>query len=527
MNRIEVLDVTLRDGGCVNNFEFGQLRMTKILSSLENAGVDIIELGYIDDKNGSISDRTQYIDECAIENQLLKTKKTFVEYVAMIDYGKYDFNRLPERSKNSIDGLRVAFHKNDLDKIEDISKIIINKGYNLYIQPMLTLRYSDNDLNSLIKIANRLEKVRALYIVDSFGEMRSDDLSRIFEIVNNKLNKNICIGFHSHNNLQLSYSNAIKLLEMNADRNVIIDSSIMGMGKGAGNLNTELLIEHLNLFYGKKYQISPLLNIIDKVINPIHSELYWGYAPEYYLSSINHCSPSYASYFYNKHMLSIDKVSELLSKINEDKKISFDKEYAENLYREFNEKLKIDDNESFLEIKKELNGKTVLLVAPGKSIKKVKDKLSIYSTKKDVITIGLNTNLEFNDFIITTRNDVFEEAVKANMNIIVCSNISKNCRGKILVLDYSNWTDVINGCTFDSSSIIAFNLIKKCGVKKVLMAGFDGFSSLSSNNYFDSSLDCSISNSEAQLRNKFYKDYFKKVRESGIELVFLTKSLYR
>ncbi|MDE6924689.1 MAG: pyruvate carboxyltransferase, partial [Acetatifactor sp.] len=71
----------------------------------------------------------------------------------------------------------------------------------------------------------------------------------------------------------------------------------MGMGKGAGNLNTELLIEHLNCFYNKNYNIAPLLAVIDEVINQIHNEFYWGYAVEYYLSSINHCTPSYASYF--------------------------------------------------------------------------------------------------------------------------------------------------------------------------------------------------------------------------------------
>ena len=59
MNNLKVLDVTLRDGGCVNNFNFGQVYMEKILEAQEASGVDVIEMGYIDDTNGSESGRTQ------------------------------------------------------------------------------------------------------------------------------------------------------------------------------------------------------------------------------------------------------------------------------------------------------------------------------------------------------------------------------------------------------------------------------------------------------------------------------------
>lgn len=79
------------------------------------------------------------------------------------------------------------------------------------------------------------------------------------------------------------------------------------------------------------------------VINQLHSEFYWGYAPEYYLSAANQCTPSYASHFYNKHMLPIDQVGEMLEMIAPEKKISFDKNYAEEVYRQYNESKSVDD----------------------------------------------------------------------------------------------------------------------------------------------------------------------------------------
>ena len=85
MKSIKVLDVTLRDGGCVNNFNFGTEYMSRILSAQEQSGVDVIEVGYIDYEKGSLSERTQYASVQAIESALLHHKKEGVKYVAMID----------------------------------------------------------------------------------------------------------------------------------------------------------------------------------------------------------------------------------------------------------------------------------------------------------------------------------------------------------------------------------------------------------------------------------------------------------
>ena len=338
MNSIKVLDVTLRDGGCVNNFNFGQIYMEKILAAQEASGVDVIEMGYIDENKGSTSGRTQYLNEQVISECILKQKKQGVTYVAMMDYGKFNVDNLKNRTKDSIDGIRVAFHKKNMRDFIPIGRKIIEKGYMLFIQPMITLRYTDAELIEFIELVNtELPDASGFYIVDSFGEMRPNDMSRVLNLVDHNLIPSMTLGFHSHNNLQMSYSNACALLQFPTNRNLMLDSSIMGMGKGAGNLNTELLLEHLNLYYGKQYKISPLLEVIDKVINQLHSEFYWGYAPEYYLSSANHCTPSYAGHFYNRHMLPIDQVGELLSMIDEGKKISFDKNYAEELYRKYNE----------------------------------------------------------------------------------------------------------------------------------------------------------------------------------------------
>lgn len=526
MNNLKVLDVTLRDGGCVNDFNFGQTYMDKILVAQEASGVDIIELGYIDENKGSVSNRTQYINERVIYENFLKHKKPGVSYVAMMDYGKFNVDNLSPHVAEGIDGIRMAFHKKNRFDIIKAGRKIIEKGYKFYIQPMITLRYSDAELLELIEIINKeLPDAEGFYIVDSFGEMRPNDMSRVLNLVDHNLIPSMTLGFHSHNNLQMSYSNAIEMLKFPTNRDLMLDCSIMGMGKGAGNLNTELLLEHLNLYYGKNYHIAPLLEVIDKVINQLHSEFYWGYAPEYYLSAANQCTPSYASHFYNKHMLPIDQVGEMLEMIAPEKKISFDKNYAEEVYRQYNESKSVDDTLVIEELTKAFAGKRILLIGPGKSIIDSNEKINKLVSATDVITIGLNTMRLDNDYLLTTRKEIYDKAVKDGLNTIVCSNVSKGGRGNVKILNYANWIEVTDR-THDSSAVIALNLLKACGVKEVLLAGLDGFSVNINENYFDPNMRHPVNNEQVERRNHYYKNLIQRVKKSGIRVEFITPSKY-
>lgn len=527
MNSLKVLDVTLRDGGCVNDFNFGQTYMEKILAAQEASGVDIIEMGYIDENKGSEEGRTQYINEQVIKQCILKNKKPGVTYVAMMDYGKFNIDNLHVKTENDIDGIRMAFHKKNRYDIISIGRKIMDKGYKFYIQPMITLRYSDAELLELIELVNKeLPDASGFYIVDSFGEMRPNDMSRVLNLVDHNLIPSMTLGFHSHNNLQMSYSNAIAMLQFPTNRDLMLDCSIMGMGKGAGNLNTELLLEHLNMYYGKVYKIAPLLEVIDKVINQLHSEFYWGYAPEYYLSAANQCTPSYASHFYNKHMLPIDQVGELLGMIAPEKKISFDKNYAEELYREYNESKAVDDESVVAELRTEFTGKKVLLVAPGKSIGNAIETIKDIISDEAIISIGLNATIDLGfRYLLTTRSDSYENALSTGKNIIVPSSVSKGGRGNVKVLNYAKWIEV-DERTHDSSSVIAMNLLKELGVTEVILAGFDGFSVNINENYYDPNMRYPVSVEQVERRNNYYKQFFANMREMGMNITFITPSKY-
>lgn len=329
IRQISLLDCTLRDGGIAIDFEFGTARMQKIKICLEQSGVEFIECGYIDEKKGTREGRTCFDNEVSIQENLLDSgKKTGITYVAMIDYGTFDVNNLKPRNEKGIDGIRLAFHKEKWRESIEWGKVILSKGYELYIQPMVSMRYSDEEYRELIQICNEeLSEAKAFYIVDSFGQMDSAMLTHKVEIADQYVSLKMKIGFHAHNNRQLAYSNALAFLAYNAKHDVMLDASIMGMGKGAGNLCTELIAASL-MQEGKNYETTCIYESISEYFSKEIKAHPWGYSLDYYLSSLYSCTPSYIKIFLKDPRVTTDILIELLKTIPEEKKSACDQTFA-------------------------------------------------------------------------------------------------------------------------------------------------------------------------------------------------------
>lgn len=337
---IELVDVTLRDGGIVLNFDFGYERMERIKTVLETSGVEYIETGYIDEKKGSSEGRTCFDSEISIEKTLLSTgKKPGTIYFAMIDYGTFDVNKLHLRTQTGIDGIRLAFHKEHWEDAIELGKTIIEKGYDLYIQPMVCMRYTDEEYKHLIQVCNKeLAGAKGFYVVDSFGQMDNLSLLHMLEIADQYVSMTMKLGFHAHNNRQMAYSNALTFVDFNARHDMMLDASIMGMGKGAGNLCTEL-IEATLMNEGKDYNSTVIYEAISEYFAEQQKKTPWGYSLDYYLSSLYSCTPSYIKIFTSDERVTTDVLVELLKKMPDEKRAACDRKFAAEYLKEyFNEK---------------------------------------------------------------------------------------------------------------------------------------------------------------------------------------------
>lgn len=325
---IKILDCTLRDGGYINNWKFGYENIIQIISNLFDSKIEYIECGFLKETLYN-PDKSIF---SSIDNLFQLSNKTITnqKLALMINFGEYSLDKLPDNENKNI-LLRISFKKENYVEAIEYCKEIKNKGYDISLNPMSTISYNKNELLELIKQSNSLNP-SIFTIVDTNGEMKEKDVLSLFYLIENNLNKNISLGFHSHNSLKLSFINTQKLLKQNTKRTIVIDSTIFGMGRGAGNLCSEVLIQYINENYKNQYNIIPILKTIEEQINPIFEKAPWGYSVPYHLAAINSCHPNYATYLIKKQTLPIEIINKILKSIPQDKKSSYNKEIVESLY---------------------------------------------------------------------------------------------------------------------------------------------------------------------------------------------------
>lgn len=522
MSNVQILDCTLRDGGYCNDCRFGFRNQKKITHALVQSGIDIIECGFLMNTVTYEPDVTRFTSLNQV-SKIIPEKRNGIIFVVLTDYGKYDPDDIPEYDGSSVDGLRVAFYKKNCIEALQECKQIKEKGYKVFVQAMLSLSYTDEEFLDLVSRINEVEPY-AFYIVDSFGVMKRKDLTRLFYLIDHNLKEGIKIGFHSHNNMQLAYSNAQSLVDLHGDRDLIIDSSIYGMGRGAGNLNTELFVEYLNETAGGNYDIRPLLTIIDEILKESYQRNPWGYSLPNYLSACYNAHPNYARYLDDKQTLTIEAMDEIFGMMDEEKRLSYDRVYIEELYLRYMTHGKVQD-EHKTELKDKLAGKKVLLIAPGKSSVDEKEKICNFAERDDVISISVNFDYPGTDYIFLSNLKRFRELdTDKRIKCIVTSNIRVD--NVYLQTEYQGLL-AAEETVRDNAGLMAIKFLMCCGANNIYLAGFDGYSYNYEDNYGDSQMAYIIGNAIRSALINARNEGMKKILSSyaqDINIIFLTKT---
>lgn len=331
MKKVKLLDCTLRDGGSVNNWNFGNQNITNIIQKLNDANIDIIEVGFLQDNEGTDVNRSTTENPYCFDERIKAIRNPKAQFYAMIDFGKFDISKLQEKDSSSIDGIRLMLKKQHLTNSIKSAQKIKEKGYSVSINPVSVTMYSYNEYKELAKAVNDISP-SIVYLVDTYGLMDKYQTLKYLEILDNNLKNDINIGYHCHNNLQLAFSNAIEIINAQIQRDIIIDGSLYGMGKRAGNTNTELVANYLNKNKNTNYDIEEISNLIERIIVPIKKEFEWGYSQIHYVAAINKCHSDYVSYLHKEKSLSFAEINKILPLINEEKKLTFDKSYIDIVY---------------------------------------------------------------------------------------------------------------------------------------------------------------------------------------------------
>lgn len=520
MSKIKVLDCTLRDGGYCNQWEFGRANAKSIVCGLCDAGLDVVECGFLTNKVTAFNETTKfrYVQELA---KIFPNEKAHQKFVCMVNYGEYNADDLPEKDEFSVDGIRVAFHKKNLIEAVAFCKAIKKKGYEIYVQPMVSMTYTEQEFLELIRRCNELLPT-AFYIVDSFGSMKKEELVKYFDLVEQNLRPEISIGFHCHNNMQLAYSNAQIFIALETAHELIVDASVMGMGRGAGNLNTELFVEYLNDNYDGKYKLSPLLNIIDETLNTFYQKNYWGYSLSNYLSAKHNLHPNYAGYLDDKKTLTVKDIDLIFTKMSAEKKCEYDQTYIEELYLSYMNK-DIIYEEHLADLKERINNQLVLVVAPGKSSEVEREKIVSFAKKNKAIVVSVNFDYPHCevDYIFVSNLRRFKNIDKSKRNkMVVTSNITDS--EVYLQTSYNSLMNNIETVK-DNAGMMLIRFLITLGAERIVLAGVDGYCHDVSLNYGQKNMELVAKTSLLDDMNKGMQKMLE-IYSKEVEIAFLTSS---
>lgn len=333
MDKYNLLECTLRDGGYITNWIFDNSIIQSIIYGLAEANMDYVEVGYLNNKSAG-KNTTQFKTIDSIEGFLPENRRNTL-FLAMADVQQFTPGDITAYTGKSIDGIRVVFYKHQIKEAFILSKKIKEAGYKLLVQPMVTVDYTVDAYADVVKKFSQLHPY-AISIVDSFGYMNKSDFRKYFRILDNILQPDVKIGFHSHNNMNLALIVAQDVLEYNSQRSMILDCSLYGMGRGAGNLNTELIVNYYNTRFGKKYDGDKILDLISEYIMPIAKEKTWGYSPYLFITGLRHCHPNFACYLLEAYPdVTVECFKRFLETIPSDMNTKCKREYVEKMWNAF------------------------------------------------------------------------------------------------------------------------------------------------------------------------------------------------
>ena len=334
---VKLLDCTLRDGGYINNWEFGYTDIITTIRALESANIDILEMGFLKNEE-YLKNRTVFNSIKQIE-ALVPAKRQQIDYAAMIEVvNPIPLELVETRTESGIDIIRVIVWKtkhdekgNVVDALQDgfdYCKGIVDRGYKLCVQPARVDQYTDQDFVSMLRLFQQLNPM-AIYIVDSWGTQNTEQIMHYAELADNVLDINIALGYHGHNNLMQALGTATTFINSGMSRDLIVDGSIYGIGRGAGNLNLEVFAKYLNETKDKQYDTTPMLSIYENCVKKIYNNHIWGYCIPYFLTAKYNCNPNYGEYLGIIKGLTAMEIDKVLQALTPEDKVLYSAQKAE------------------------------------------------------------------------------------------------------------------------------------------------------------------------------------------------------
>ena len=333
---MKVLDCTLRDGGYINNWKFGDTVIDNIIRGISLTNVDYMEIGFI--RNAEYSPDSAVFNRISQAALLIpKPIRNALTFVVMADFADLiPMEAIEPYQQGFPSMIRVLIWKQKRDRQGtvhdalregyDYCKGLIEKGYKVSLQPTRTNQYSEEEFLDFLHMFTQLD-IFSIYVADSWGNMTTDEVIHYMNMIDCVAGKGISIGYHGHDNQMRAEKTVSRILETHFNHEIIIDASIDGIGKGGGNLKLQSLCKLVHDKTGRNFDIGIMNRLSDKYIEKIYEQHAWG-GEAFAITGKYNCNPYYADYYLNEQKLSVCEIERIVLSLSDEDKIMFSREKA-------------------------------------------------------------------------------------------------------------------------------------------------------------------------------------------------------
>ena len=490
-NGLKILDCTLRDGGYYNNWDFSKELIEEYLQAMSAAKIEYVEIGF------RFLKKDIYLGPCAY------TTPSFLETLnipknlkigiminakdiisnnfsnAEIDKIFFQFSR-----KKKISFVRFACHLNEVKKIALICNRLNKKNIITAINLMQISEIKDKEIEDTLRLLSK-SKLDLFYFADSLGNLEPHNIIHIANLIKRNWKKDI--GFHAHDNMSRALINGVAAFENGVNW---IDSTVTGMGRGAGNIQTEFALMQFTKNLNKNSDISLLLKLIEKRFAPMKNKYKWGTNPYYFLAGQHKIHPTFIQSMLNDLKL---EPTEMLSAIDNLKE-GEGKNFNRNLIEVGNKIYKGKTKGTWKPLNL-IKGKNVLIIGSGPSSFKHSKAIENFIKKNKPFVIALNTEKTIEEKLINLRVSCHTLRVMSDMSlfkkihqplVLPLDRLPANQKKEFKKLKVFNYGLEVKAGKFSFGSmssiapnsltiVYALSIANSGKSKKIYVSGLDGY----------------------------------------------------
>lgn len=315
---MKLLDCTLRDGGYYTSWDFPVSLVSSYYHAMSILPIDIVEIGYIGKPSTTYTGEFYHIKKSQVDNfkKICPHKKLslMINSKEWIDSQSFDiFKHLLSAISDKIDILRLAVPVSSYKDSIPIYQKVVDHGIECSINIMYSHFLLDDTIDTSGLITS-FPECSTFSIVDSYGCMYPHQVSHVIKKIRSIVGSTVEIGFHSHDNMNLAFANTLSAISEGVD---VVDATIRGMGRGAGNLKMENLLTYLYEANSDSLDFFSLTSIVE-TFTTLQTKHKWGSNIAYFISGLTQSPQSEAMKLISKQRYSASSIIKKLTADNND-----------------------------------------------------------------------------------------------------------------------------------------------------------------------------------------------------------------